>query len=139
MNNTKQIYKPDEAAEQETVFEWATLNSGRYPELKFIYHVANEGKRTARYGAELKRMGLKNGVPDIVLPAPRGNYHGLYIEMKVGRNRPTDAQREFLEFLKSQNYATSVCYGADAAIDLIKAYLKEEKYDSSVKTNERIL
>ena len=138
MNNTKQIYKPDEAAEQETVFEWAALNSGKHPELRFMYHVANEGKRTARYGAVLKRMGLKNGVPDIVLPAPRGKYHGLYIEMKVGRNRPTDAQREFLEFLKSQNYATAVCYGADAAIDLIKAYLKEGKYDSSVEIKKQI-
>ena len=125
MNNAKELYKPSETAEQEAVFEWAALNSGKYPELKFMYHVANEGKRTARYGAELKRMGLKNGVPDIVLPAPRGDYHGLYIEMKVGQNRPTAAQKEFLEFLKSQNYATSVCYGAEEAINIIKTYLKE--------------
>lgn len=127
MNNAKQFYKPSETEEQEAVFEWAQLNSGKYPELKFMYHVANEGKRTVRFGAELKRMGLKNGVPDIVLPAPRGSYHGLYIEMKVGQNRPTAAQKEFLEFLKSQNYATAVCYSADEAINIIKTYLKERK------------
>lgn len=127
MNNTKQFYKPSETAEQEAVFEWAQLNSGKYPELKYMYHVANEGKRTARYGAELKRMGLKNGVPDIVLPAPRGDYHGLYIEMKVGQNRPTPAQKEYLEFLTKQNYVAVVCYSADAAINLIKNYLKEKR------------
>lgn len=127
MNNAKQIYKPDEAAEQEAVFEWAALNTAKYPELKYMYHVANEGKRTARYGAELKRMGLKNGVPDIVLPAPRGDYHGLYIEMKVGQNRPTASQKEFLEFLTKQNYVAAVCYSAEATINLIKNYLKERK------------
>lgn len=127
MNNAKDLYKPSETEEQEAVFEWAQLNRGKYPELKFMYHVANEGKRTVRFGAELKRMGLKNGVPDIVLPAPRGNYHGLYIEMKVGQNRPTAAQKEFLEFLKTQNYATAVCYSAEAAINIIKDYLKESK------------
>ena len=127
MNNAKDLYKPSETEEQVAVFEWALLNSGKYPELKFMYHVANEGKRTARFGAELKRMGLKNGVPDIVLPAPRGSYHGLYIEMKVGQNRPTAAQKEFLEFLKTQNYATAVCYSAEAAINVIKFYLKERK------------
>lgn len=127
MTNAKQFYKPNETAEQEAVFDWAVLNTGKHPELKFMYHVANEGKRTVRFGAELKRMGLKNGVPDIVLPAPRGNYHGLYIEMKVGQNRPTAAQKEFLEFLKSQNYAAAVCYSADAAINIIKTYLKERQ------------
>lgn len=127
MNNAKDIYRPDESSEQAAVFQWADLNSGKYPELKFMYHVPNEGKRTARFGAELKRMGLRNGVPDIVLPAPRGIYHGLYIEMKVGQNRPTAAQREFLGFLKAQGYATAVAYGADEAIRIIKTYMKEKK------------
>lgn len=128
MNNAKAIYKPDETAEQEAVFQWAAFNSGKYPELEFMYHVANEGKRTARYGAELKRMGLKNGVPDICLPVPRGNYHGLYIEMKVGRNTPTDAQAKYLNFLTAQGYCAVWCIGADNAINIIKAYLKGEYY-----------
>lgn len=128
MNNAKAIYKPDESAEQEAVFQWAALNSGKYPELEFMYHVANEGKRTARYGAELKRMGLKNGVPDICLPAPRGNYHGLYIEMKVGRNTPTASQAKYLGFLTAQGYCAVWCIGADNAINIIKAYLKGEFY-----------
>lgn len=128
MNNAKAIYKSDESAEQEAVFQWAALNSGKYPELQFMYHVANEGKRTARYGAELKRMGLKNGVPDICLPVPRGNYHGLYIEMKVGRNTPTDSQAKYLEFLTAQGYCAVWCIGAVNAINIIKAYLKGEYY-----------
>lgn len=112
-----------EGDEQEAVFEWATLNSGRYPELEFMYHIPNEGKRTARHGAELKRQGLKRGVPDICLPAARGKYHGLYIEMKVGKNKPTDSQTRYLKFLAAQGYAPVVCYGADDAIKIIIQYL----------------
>ncbi len=123
MNNAKEIYKSDETAEQVTVFDWAALNLNKYPELKFMYHVANEGKRSARYGAELKRMGLKKGVPDICLPCARGGYHGLYIEMKVGDNTPTQDQKDFLEFLRSQNYVAIVAHGAEEAIEIIKSYL----------------
>ena len=71
-------------------------------------------------------MGLKNGVPDICLPAPRGKYHGLYIEMKVGRNTPTDSQAKYLEFLTAQGYCAVWCVGANNAINTIKSYLKGE-------------
>ena len=51
-----------------------------------VAHVPNEGKRSPQQGAKLKRMGMQKGFPDLVVPLPRGNYHGLYIEMKVGNN-----------------------------------------------------
>src|SRR5690349_23481389 len=36
--------------------------------------------------------GLKKGVPDICLAAPKGVYHGLYIEMKVRPNKASEEQ-----------------------------------------------
>ena len=88
-----------------------------------MYHVPNEGKRSKSAGARMKQEGLKPGVPDVCLPVPRGGFHGLYVEMKVGKNKPTDNQREWLAGLKEQGYATAVCYGWEAASKVILKYL----------------
>lgn len=121
-----QAYKNSSSEEQEqaTVFEWAEYQSNAYPELRFMYHPANEGKRSITAGATLKKVGLKKGVPDICLPAACGCYHGLYIEMKFGKNKPTKEQLEYLIFLNAQGYCVKVCYSADEAINTIAEYLK---------------
>jgi len=89
-----------------------------------MYHVPNEGKRSALTGNRLKQAGLKPGVPDIVLPVARGGYIGLYIELKYGRNKATENQKDWLRGLRDQRHLTSVCYGWEQAKDLIEAYMK---------------
>lgn len=113
-----------EAAEQEAVIRWAEYAKGRYPELKSLYHIPNGGSRNALEAANLKRQGVRAGVPDLCLPAPKGKYAGLYIEMKAGNNKPTQKQTEWLSMLARQGYAAVVCYGADEAIKTIESYLK---------------
>ena len=78
--NTNQIYHGSEDEEQAAVFEWAELMEHKYPCLWLMYHVPNGEKRDKATAAKLKRMGVKPGVCDIVLPAARGGYHGLYVE-----------------------------------------------------------
>ena len=72
---------------QRLIFDWARWQQGKYPQLKAMYHAANEGKRSARAGAELKRQGMKPGVSDICLPYASGKYNNLYVELKVGNNK----------------------------------------------------
>jgi len=62
-------------------------------------------------------------VPDIVLPAAHGGYFGLYIEMKAGRNKTTDNQKDWLKDLSDQGYKTCVCYGWESASKVIEDYL----------------
>ena len=75
-------YIPLEAEEQAALFQWAEYQSGKYPELALMYHVPNGGSRNKAEAANLKRQGVKSGVPDVCLPVPRGNSHGAYIELK---------------------------------------------------------
>lgn len=78
-----------EAGEQEAVIAFCELQG------IIGVHIANEGKRSARNGAALKRMGLRKGFPDLFFPYARGGYHGLFIELKATvKNRPTAAQVE---------------------------------------------
>lgn len=115
--------KRSEATEQEIVINWCEYNSTRHPELKLIYHVPNGGSRNQLEAVNLKRQGVKAGAPDLNLPVALHGFHGLYIEMKFGKNKTTEKQKWWLEQLQKQGYKTAVCYGADEAIDTIKEYL----------------
>ena len=88
--------KRGEDTEQMGVIDWANWNTGRYPELKLLFHIPNGGKRDAREAARFKAMGEKAGVPDLCLPVPMNGFAGLYIEMKYGKNKPTDHQKEWI-------------------------------------------
>ena len=112
-----------EEIEQSTLFRWASYAQTQYEELKLMYHVPNEGKRSAVTGARLKQAGLKPGVPDVCLPTAHGGYIGLYIEMKVKPNKPTDNQKQWLRALREAGHFVAVCYTWEEAKDLIEEYL----------------
>lgn len=69
---------PSESAEQQRLFQWARMAQGRYPELRWLYHVPNEGQADADRrctpcggGAEKRRArpvpaGSKAGMPRAV-------------------------------------------------------------------------
>ncbi len=118
-----QNMKRSETTEQINLFNWAKRTESIVPELALLHHIPNEGKRNN--GSILKAAGLKSGVPDISLPVPMGPFHGLYIELKFGKNKTTKAQEDFMELLKQQNFKTAVCYGAEEARDEILDYLTE--------------
>ena len=87
--------------------------------------IPNGGYRPMTTAAMLKAEGVKAGYPDILLDVARGPYHGLRIELKRAdhSNRPTDAQRDWIDRLRQYGYQAVICYGAQEAIDVIKAYL----------------
>lgn len=115
---------PSEYEEQAYLFEWRDLQCGAMPELGLLTHIANEGKRSPAAGAMLKRIGLRPGFPDLMLPVARGGYHGLFIELKItDGGRVSDAQREWLRALNRQGYLAVVCYGWQDASGVIMRYL----------------
>lgn len=118
-----QNMKRGETTEQIALFNWAMRSTHILPCLSLMYHVPNEGKRTN--GPVLKAMGMKNGVPDVCLPVASHNFHGLYLEMKYGNNKPTKAQEEYMAALRQQGYKTVVCYGAEEAKTEIMDYLQD--------------
>lgn len=123
--STTYVRRSSEDVEQQAVIQWARMSSGRYPELALLHHIPNGGNRNAREGAKLKRMGVLAGAPDLHLPAARGRYHSLYIEMKFDDGRLLKSQREFLTAAAGlQNYCV-VCYSAADAIEAIQTYIEE--------------
>lgn len=120
---TQSAPKLREDVEQQHLIEWAAWQANLHPELDLLYHVPNEGKRTKAAGGKQKAMGLRRGVPDLCLPVARNGAHGLYIEMKVNRNKPTKDQLWWHEQLMKQGYQVAVCYSCEAAAKEIMLYL----------------
>ena len=115
---------PLESEEQTVLFEWARLQSGRYPELSLLYHVPNGGSRNKAEAGRLRAEGVKAGVPDLCLPVARGGFHGLYIELKRERGgKASEDQRGWLDSLSKQGYFAVICEGWNAAAETITKYL----------------
>lgn len=110
--------------EQCAVIEWRDRMVSQWPELKYLHAIPNGGKRDVRTAVKLKREGVTKGVPDLSWPLARHQYHGLYIEMKVHPNTPSDEQTDFMNWLTSQGYCALVCYSSDEAIEAIEWYRK---------------
>jgi hypothetical protein len=88
------------------------------------FHVPNGGKRNAREGAKFKRMGVKSGIPDVLIITPtKRNQVGMCIELKVGRNFPTDNQR-FWEgkFYNQYNWGYELCYSIKSVEKVIEIH-----------------
>lgn len=115
--------KQDEHQEQVTLFAWARLEESRFPELSLLFAVPNGGARNVVTGQRLKQEGVKRGVPDVWLPVARCGYHGLVIELKAGKGRPTAEQKAWLKALAAQGWLTQVCVGFEAARDVLVRYL----------------
>ena len=102
----------DESGHQEALFEWAAYHMDCMPELEYMHHIPNGGKRD-------KRTVARNG------------YHGLYIELKAGKNKATKNQEKWQVFLNDQGYYAVICYGWHEAAKVIEEYLLKADNDKA--------
>lgn len=109
--------------EQVALFHWKEQMVGKYPELRTLYATPNAGKRSVRAGKYMVAEGLRKGVPDLCLPVPRGKYGALYIELKHGKNKPTESQNRWIKLLNQYGNKAVVAYEFEGARDEILAYL----------------
>ncbi len=120
--------------EQAALFQWAKYNTAQFPELDLLFAIPNgaglthharaNGKRFSPEAAKLKAEGLQAGVPDICMPVARGPFHGLYIELKYGKNTTSPQQNKWIEALRAQGYRVAVLYGWEAAAKMLIDYLE---------------
>ncbi|MFZ5586118.1 MAG: VRR-NUC domain-containing protein [Thermodesulfobacteriota bacterium] len=114
-----------ERKEQVAVVTWAKGAAAlKWPELALLHAIPNGGDRHMLVAAKLQGEGVRRGVPDLCLPVARGGYHGLYIEMKADKGRPSEHQRWWISRLREQGYRVAVCWGRHEAINTIMDYLE---------------
>lgn len=121
-----------EHVEQALFVKWASMQSNKHPELKMLFAIPNGGHRHVAVAKKLKEEGVKSGVPDLFLAVPTFGYlvdvgYGLFIEMKVGKNKLTENQEWWFKSLREQGYRCEVCYSFEEARNVICDYLKIEE------------
>ena len=98
----------------------------KYLDLSNILYCASMNGQYQKYQSQrnkAKATGMKKGVPDLFIYEPRGQYHGLAIELKVGYNKPTKEQLEWIEQLNKRKYKAVVCRGIDETLFELQNYL----------------
>lgn len=110
---------------QAALIRWARNHADRWPPLALLHAIPNGGHRSKSQGARLKAEGVTAGIPDLFLPAARHGLHGLYIEMKVGSNKPGADQRRCIDALLAAGYGCRVCWSAEEARQVLIWYLGE--------------
>jgi hypothetical protein len=114
--------------EQAALFQYVRAKEQTYPLLALLFAVPNGGYRNPRTAGRLWAEGVRSGVPDICLPVPAEHdgkeRHGLWIEMKVGKNTTTDNQKWWLDKLWVWGHEIEVCHSWIEAWNVIVRYLK---------------
>jgi|ERR1051325_222582 hypothetical protein len=116
--------KYSEHDHQASLFAWSATQLRQWPCLSLLFAIPNGGHRHKLTAVRLKAEGVKAGVPDICLPVARGGYHGLFIEMKAGKNKATDSQAMWISALIEQGYYARICNGVDEAQATLEWYLE---------------
>lgn len=86
-------------------------------------HPPNGGSRNIIEATKLKGMGVKSGVPDCLIFTQNRGHSGLAIELKVGYNKPSDNQKEFIKGLEENGWLCVVSWSLDHCIELIEWYV----------------
>jgi hypothetical protein len=95
------------------------------PAWGMCFAIPNGGHRHPAVAGKLKAEGVRAGVPDLFVPCQRHGYAGLFIELKAGTNKPTEAQRTWLCSLQEAGYYCKTIWDdPEAVIELIAWYLE---------------
>jgi hypothetical protein len=108
-----------EANQQEIVVKYLRL---AYPDA--LYCASAGGMWTSdSQRIKMARTGYVKGFPDLFIYEPRGEYHGLAIEMKkVKGSKIEPEQVQWQEQLRNRGYCSYICKGSEEAIKQIDEY-----------------
>lgn len=105
----------------------------QYPKVLFTSD-ASGVRLTMGQAVKMKRMRSCPGWPDLFIAEPRGEYHGLFIELKPNGKKiikrdgtpatpHIDEQMKMIECLIAKGYLAAMCVGFDDTKTAIDTYL----------------
>jgi hypothetical protein len=74
-----------------------------------------------------RRLGLKKGIPDVIIDYPLHDWHGCRLELKRDASSEIhDEQKAWCEALRGRGYFVELCAGLAAATGAVGRYLRGE-------------
>ena len=114
--------KHNESKLQIECVKWFRL---QYPFLT-LFAIPNGGRRGIIEATIMKKEGVLAGVPDLFLAKPIDHLHGLFIEMKFGKGKQSEAQYQIMKALAVEGYDYAVISDFDSFKNKVNEYLKVE-------------
>jgi hypothetical protein len=75
-----------------------------------------------------RRLGLRKGVPDIIIDLPLHQWHGCRLELKRDESsNVSDEQKAWLERLRARGYFCELVPGIQGATAAVRRYLEGEQ------------
>ena len=112
---------PLEVDEQEAFLDY--LKGLPYPWCEIWFSVPNDSRRGFVAQRLAKRLGIRRGIPDLIIPISVDPYYGLAIEMKrVKGSTTTQDQLDWQRRLREQGWKAEIVKGCDAAIIVLENY-----------------
>ncbi len=121
---------------RETEIQMALCKYCRLKYPKALFNVDLSGMNLSKtQSGQAKVMRSGKGFPDFMLYEPKGQYHGLFIELKAegiklykeSREPTTDhviEQLAMIDELKKRGYQAMICIGLDHAMIALDTYMK---------------
>ena len=103
---------------------WFRLQYPKYA--KILFSVPNGGKRNKVEAAIMKGEGTVSGVSDLILLVSNGKYSSLCIEIKAGKGKQTENQKDWQTEAEKHGNKYVVCNSIDSFIKEIRDYFKGE-------------
>ena len=105
--------KHQEAELQKACVRWHSL---QYPKDYYLLYMNHQNGKSAAEQGRLKAMGLVPGVADLTMLS-RGRVD--FFELKVGKNKQTETQKEFQQAVESYGYHYHLVYSLDQFIEIV--------------------
>jgi len=86
------------------------------------FHTPNGGRRGKAESGRFKAMGVKAGVPDILILDPRPGFAGFAIELKVGKNDTSEFQDQWIMNLRKRGWKILITWSLDEFIFEVESY-----------------
>ena len=115
-----------EARLQKSIITYLRL---RYPRVLFCASLGGQFQPYQSQRQKAKDTGYQPGFPDLFIYESKSKYHGLAIEIKTEKGRPTKLQKQWIDNLNSKGYCARICRGWNEIIQTIDSYMNEQIID----------
>lgn len=92
---------------------------------KYLFALEHGGSRHPLEAKNLKKAGVKAGLPDYFFMHSDNGYCGLFLEFKANNNKLTKAQKEFFQLAEEMHYKCVIVKSAQEALNVINDYLND--------------
>lgn len=116
--------KEDESLFQISLFEWVEMKRLTDWRYRAVFSYPIGGFRHTRTAARIKKEGAKKGAFDIFCLVPAQGKNGLFLELKVGKNKLTKEQLEFQALMTRLNYQCAEARTFERATQILEQWIR---------------